>query len=111
MGLLSETIGRKSTGESNSSREYRNLIFEILFEFSYMAGGERSGTHYLPAARSGIMQSHRVIASSLVTRSTRGGLERFPELPTFSGVMADFLQQLILYEGGAKAGRYDEKPG
>ena len=44
------------------------------------------------------MQSHRVIASSLVTRSTRAGLERFPELPTFSGVMADFMQRLILHE-------------
>ena len=43
------------------------------------------------------MQSHRVIASSLVMRSTRGGLERFPEMPAFSGVMADFIQQLILY--------------
>ena len=60
----------------------------------------RSQTHYLPAARSGIMQSHRVIASSLVARSTRGGLERFPELPTFSGVMADFIQELILFEEG-----------
>ena len=52
---------------------------------------------YLPAARSGIMQSHRVIASSLVERATRGG--RTPlETPTFSGVVADFMQQLILYE-------------
>ena len=58
----------------------------------------RSRTHYLPAARSGIMQSHRVIASALVARSTRGGMERFPELPTFSGVMADFIQRLILYQ-------------
>ena len=55
-------------------------------------------THYLPAARSGIMQSHRVIASSLVGRSTQAGMEHFPELPTFSGVMADFMQRLILYE-------------
>lgn len=44
------------------------------------------------------MQSHRVIASSLVSRSTRAGFERFPELPTFSGVMADFMQRLILYD-------------
>lgn len=61
------------------------------------AASERE-THYLPAARSGIMQSHRVIASSLVARSTQAGMERFPELPTFSGVMADFMQRLILYE-------------
>ena len=43
------------------------------------------------------MQSHRVIASSLVARSTRAGFERF-ELPTFSGVMADFMQRLILHD-------------
>ena len=53
--------------------------------------------YYLPAARSGIMQSHRVIASSLVARSTRAGLEPFPEVPTLSGVVADFMQQIILY--------------
>ena len=58
--------------------------------------GDR-GAHYLPAARSGIMQSHRVIASSLVGRSTRAGLQRFPEVPTFSGIMADFMQRLILF--------------
>ena len=52
---------------------------------------------YLPAARSGIMQSHRVIASSLVDRATRGGLTPL-EIPTFSGIVADFMQQLILYE-------------
>ena len=56
--------------------------------------GDRS---YLPAARSGIMQSHRVIASSLVERATRGGLPHL-EVPTFSGIVADFMQQLILYK-------------
>ena len=50
---------------------------------------------YLPAARSGIMQSHSVIASSLVARSTRAGIERYPEVQTFSGGIADFLQGLI----------------
>lgn len=54
-------------------------------------------SYYLPAARSGIMQSHRVIASSLVTRSTRAGLEPL-EVPTLSGVIADFMQELIFYE-------------
>ena len=51
--------------------------------------------YYLPAARSGIMQSLNVIASSLVARSTRAGIERFPEVQTFSGGIADFLQGLI----------------
>ena len=56
---------------------------------------EQAKRYYLPAARSGIMQSHSVIASSLVARSTRAGIERFPEVQTFSGGIADFLQGLI----------------
>ena len=58
----------------------------------------KKGRYYLPAARSGIMQSHRVIASSLVKRTTRVGLEEFPEIPTLSGVIADFMQKIILYD-------------
>ncbi len=62
--------------------------------------GTRGGhsRYYLPAARSGIMQSHRIIASSLVKRSTRVGLEQFPEVPTLSGAIADFMEKIILYE-------------
>lgn len=52
--------------------------------------------YYLPAARSGIIQSHRVIASSLVDLATRLGVVSL-EIPTFSGVVADFIKNLILY--------------
>ena len=90
--LDSPSEGRSQFGE----------FFDLLYRAA--AGGAWSA-HYLPAARSGIMQSHRVIASSLVARSTRGGLERFPEIPTFSGVMADFLEWLILYQGGGPTNR------
>lgn len=55
--------------------------------------GSRS-RHYLPAARSGIMQSHRVIANSLVKRTTRGAIERYPETPTLSSAIADFMEKL-----------------
>ena len=48
------------------------------------------------------MQSHRVIASSLITRTTRVGLEQFPEIPTLSGVIADFMQKIILYDDDKK---------
>ncbi len=77
----------------HTARMFEDLIHE--------AAGSGASTHYLPAARSGIMQSHRVIASSLVARSARAGLEQFPVVPTFSGVMADFLQRLILYDSGS----------
>lgn len=60
--------------------------------------GRAGNSYYLPAARSGIMQSHGVIASSLVERATRIGLERFPEITTFSGMIADFLKFIINYK-------------
>lgn len=70
---------------------------DIFIALSVELGKYSEKRFYLPAARSGIMQSHRVIASSLVERATRGGLAPL-EVPTFSGVVADFMQQLILYE-------------
>ena len=65
--------------------------------------------YYLPAARSGIMQSHRVIARSLVRSATRVGVDRFREIPTFSGMIADFLEQIIGYED--RNGDWDEMIG
>ena len=65
--------------------------------FAGLAKESGEEAYYFPAARSGIMQSHRVIASSLMGRATRAGLEKLPELPTFSGVLVDFMQRLILY--------------
>ena len=72
-------------------------IDDLYFEFPFELGSYTGNRAYLPAARSGIMQSHRVIASSLVERATRGGLTPL-EVPTFSGIVADFMQQLILYK-------------
>ncbi len=52
--------------------------------------------YYLPAPRSGIIEIHQVIASSLVARSTRAGPET-SEISKLSGGVADFMQELILY--------------
>ena len=72
-------------------------IDDLFFWAAIELDRHREKRFYLPAARSGIMQSHRVIASSLVERATRGGLSPL-EIPTFSGIVADFMQQLILYK-------------
>ena len=67
---------------------------EPVRSFSWVAPAK---SYYLPAARSGIMQSHGMIASSLVDRATRVGLEQFSEIRPFSGMIADFLKQIISY--------------
>ena len=55
-------------------------------------------SYYLPAARSGIMQSRNVLAAAFIRRSTRIGLDRLPEVSTFSGMIGDFLEQIFDYK-------------
>jgi predicted ATPase len=97
---LSETL--QSLGLVSSSR--RRVISE---EFSqYLADklfidltdrqfdGLSTRRHYLPAARSGIMQSHKALVSFLVGSAPLVGLERMA-IPQLSGILTDFLRQLI----------------
>ncbi len=54
-------------------------------------------SYYLPAARSGIMESRDVLATALIKRATRIGLDHL-EVSTFSGMIADFLEQIFQYK-------------
>lgn len=51
-------------------------------------------TRYLPAARSGLMQSHKVLSSSLVRQASLAGI-RPMNIPAMSGVVTEFLGDLI----------------
>ena len=70
--------------EQLASKEKLDLD-DLYFTFPFKLSSYTGNRAYLPAARSGIMQSHRVIASSLVERATRGGLTPL-EVPTFRGL-------------------------
>lgn len=94
-GFINENI-RLHSEDRNALREALDLRDwrELAHVFVSKAPAK---SYYLPAARSGIMQSHGMIASSLVDRATRVGLEQFSEIPPFSGMIADFLKQIISY--------------
>ena len=51
--------------------------------------------YYLPASRTGIMHTHRLVLGSLLARAPREGLPQSPTGPVLSGVLADFVVQLI----------------
>lgn len=51
--------------------------------------------YYLPADRTGIMHAHRVVVGSIIAQAPRAGLQHDTPLPQLSGVLADFLEQLI----------------
>ena len=51
--------------------------------------------HYLPADRTGVMHSHQVVVGALVQSAPMAGIRPTATMPTLSGVLADFLHQLI----------------
>jgi predicted ATPase len=60
-----------------------------------------SGVHYLPAARSGLLQSHRIVAAAMVQRAASAGIREM-SVPALSGVVADFISSVIEPEMGRK---------
>ena len=93
-------VGGHINGETSFSPDDTAVLREIFDVNNSRAfwGREPAAAYYLPAARSGIMQSHGVIASSLIENATRIGLERFPAIPAFSGMIADFLKVIVSYD-------------
>lgn len=53
-----------------------------------------TGRYYLPAARSGIMQSHKALAAMFVGSAPLVGLRRM-EFPQISGIVTDFIIHLL----------------
>ena len=51
-------------------------------------------SRYFPAARSGILQAHRVITSNIVKNAPYAGIEDI-RVPRLSGVLADFVSAII----------------
>lgn len=100
-----ELIGKDAASDDpkrfellRSLRQKPGPVYGSDFLTMTTAADDREGTmHYLPAARAGIMQSYRVIAGSLIARSTTGRPDRVAHVPSLSGVVADFMQRIALY--------------
>lgn len=53
----------------------------------------QTDSHYLPAARSGLLESHEVISAGAVDMVSQAGIEPI-ELPAFSGEVSDYLKTI-----------------
>ena len=51
--------------------------------------------YYLPADRTGVMHAHRTVIGAAIDRASSAGIVNAPNVPTLSGVMGDFLGELI----------------
>ena len=55
--------------------------------------------HYLPAGRTGVMHSHKAVASAVIRNAASVGVRPSPDVPLLSGVLADFLSGLVEMDG------------
>ena len=79
------------------NRPALGLIDHLLgLSLPQLVGSLYRAAFYLPADRTGVMHSHQVVVSALVQHATTAGLRPDADIPMLSGVIADFLQQLIL---------------
>ena len=51
--------------------------------------------YYLPADRAGVMHAHQVAVRGLIASASRAALRRDSPMPVLSGVLGDFLEQLV----------------
>ncbi len=87
---------------------YRVAILEIARRLEQRVFGTLANrVHYLPADRTGMMHSHRLLVRSLIRRASRPASTAEPALP---GVVGDFLDALLdLPDGGGGAFHSAEK--
>lgn len=52
--------------------------------------------HYLPADRAGVMHAHQVAVRGLIAGASRVALRPESPMPVLSGVLGDFLEQLVM---------------
>ena len=81
--------------ESLTQTLFRSLV-DPLYQDAY----------YLPADRTGVMHSHQVVVSTLIQQATTAGLRRSRDVPMLSGVLADFLEQLVEMSSGRVHSRH-----
>ena len=76
--------------------EIWNQIETLIHIISpHVFGPLHNPSFYLPADRTGVMHAHSVVVSALIGRAPMAGLQHETPMPALSGVLADFLQQLI----------------
>lgn len=74
-------------------REIAGFLTSVVLP--QIAGPLRLPSFYLPADRTGVMHTHSMVVSTLIRNAAMAGVRPDTHTPMLSGVLADFLEQLI----------------
>lgn len=97
LSIIAEIRRRQRESEGLFPWWWLSRLMDELLEiiFPYVVGHVSRPAHYLPADRAGVMHVHRTVVSALVEQATSVGIRQEVPTPMLSGVLADFLKQLI----------------
>ena len=83
----------------NDEAEARDLLQTLTdLAIPHLVGALHLPAFYLPAGRTGIMHAHTAVVSALIESAAMTGLRPAVRTPMLSGVLADFLEQLIAFD-------------
>ena len=94
---ISSYLAQTRNDEGFDRSRLARLLAEYVAEIArlHIVSPLSRAAHYLPADRTGVMHAHRVVVGSLIARAPRAGLGHVATEPVLSGVLADFLEELI----------------
>ena len=96
--LLQEPGDQEATGREDRLSELLSFLPSVAIKS--LVAPLAPNAYYLPADRTGIMHSHQVVVNALIHNATVGGQRSSMKLPMLSGVLADFLGQLVAMKAG-----------
>jgi len=90
--VLSKDLSGGGGESSHFSRLLMPRVIELVMKSLLLSSGY-TDCYYLPAARSGMMQAHKVVSAAIMKTAGLGGIDEI-RIPQLSGIVVDFLTQL-----------------
>ena len=100
---LAELKNRGLDEEKHAKRASMGLLYTLASDIvSDTVGPLAFPAYYLPADRAGVMHAHQVAVRGLIASASRTGLRRDAPMPVLSGVLGDFMEQLVALAGSSR---------
>ncbi len=96
--LLHHSFLREKSKVDIELQKYEILRYWLMIIDGYhpsLINPMKLSAYYLPADRTGIMHAHSLLVKALIASASAAGILSSEGTSTLSGVMADFLQQLL----------------
>ena len=88
-------LSPNDAGDERDSNARVHLAVLASSALSASVGPLGRPAHYLPADRAGVMHAHQVAVRGLIAGASRTAIRSAPTMPVLSGVLGDFLEQLV----------------